>query len=342
VKRRNRVATASSIVLTAVMVIGITAPAAGAAAKGRSKTKRPDLVIKNVRFSSTPSHSASSRVSSVVVENDGSAAFGLAFTVKNRGNAAALLSHVKVLLGSQKFKDEVVGRIGSGKSKTVERSYTAHLTGMGIHHLSICADSLNKLKESNESNNCSPKIKFAAVPRVWNVRQFTAGFDGTIKGDGKTQATGMTFNFFGTVNENEGTVFFWQANGGVTDDLSGKDGAGCTHSGHGAVSHSPWGDQIDANHGYLEITSSLDGYLARVWDPNHGFTSTTTCPGSPPASVDSTELVDPLDTALDPNATGLFHPMQSNQSILAGGFTTALLPGNDVYGSWHFKQATPG
>lgn len=136
-KRRNCIPTASSIILAAVIAIGVSAP--GAAARGRSKPTRPDLVIQHVQFRSTPSKSASSKISSVVVEKDGSAPFGLVFTVKNRGHAPALLSHVKVLLGHRTLRDEIVGAIAPGRSKMVERSYTARLTGMGFYNLSICA-----------------------------------------------------------------------------------------------------------------------------------------------------------------------------------------------------------
>jgi hypothetical protein len=337
VKCRNRVATASFIALTAVIVLGVSA--AGAAARGRAKPARPDLVIQRVQFRSTPSQSASSKISSVVVEQDGSAPFGLVFTVKNRGRAPAL-SRVKVLLPPRTLKDEIVGRIAPGRSKTVERSYTAGLTGMGIYELSICASSLSKVKESNGSNNCSPKIKFAAVPRVWNVPQFTAGFHSTSDGDAAVKAAGLTFNYFGIVNENGDDVFFWQANGGVTEDLSGKDASGCDHSGHGAVSHSPWGDQIDADHGYLEITTSLHGYSARVEDPSYGFTGTTACPGPPATSFDNTASVLPLATVI-PGGTAIFDTTQPNASILADGFALGNDPTNNVYGSWQFKAAVP-
>ena len=166
-KRRNCIEIASSVALAAVIVIGVSAR--GAAARGRSQSARPDLVIQHVQFRSTPSQSASSKISSVVVEQDGSAPFGLVFTVTNRGRAPALLSHVKVLLGHRTLKDQIVGPIAPGRSKLVERSYTARLAGMGMYSLSICADSLGKVKQSNETNNCSQKIKFAAVPRVWKV-----------------------------------------------------------------------------------------------------------------------------------------------------------------------------
>jgi hypothetical protein len=338
VKRRNRIATASSIAFAAVIVIGVSAP--GAVARGRSKPPRPDLVIQHVQFRSTPSQSASSKISSVVLEKDGSAPFGVVFTVKNLGHAPALLSHVKVLLVRHTFKDEIVGRIAPGKSKTVERSYTAMLARMGHYTLSICADSLNKVKESNESNNCSPKITFAAVPRVWNVPQFTAGFHSTSDGDGAVKSAGLTFSYFGIVNENGVDVFFWQANGGVTEDLSGTDATDCVHSGHGAVSHSPWGDQIDPDHGYLEIKASLDGYAARVEDPSRGFTGTTACPGPPPTSFDNTESILPLATLM-PGATDLFDTTHANASILADGFTLGDDPTNNVYGSWQFKAAVP-
>ncbi len=338
-KRRNRFATASSIALAAVIVIGVSAP--GAAARERSKPPRPDLVIQHVEFRSTASQSASSKISSVVVEQDGSAPFGLVFTVKNRGHAPSLLSHVKVLLAHRTFKDEIVGPLAPGKSKTVERSYTASLARMGIYNLSVCADSPSKVKESNESNNCSPKINFAAVPRVWNVPQFTAGFNSTSDGNGVIKSTGLTFNYFGIVNENGVDVFFWQANGGVTEDLSGTDASGCNHSGHGAVSHSPWGDQIDGNPGYLEIKTSLDGYSAHVEDPSHGFTGTTACPGPPRISFDSTESILPLATLI-PGGTDIFDSIHTNASILADGFTLGDDPTNNLYGSWQFKAAVPG
>ena len=337
-KHRNRIATASFIALAAVIVIGVSAP--GAVARGRSKPPRPDLVIQHVQFRSTPSQSASSKISSVVVEKDGSAPFGVVFTVKNRGHATALPSHVKVLLGHRTFKDEIVGRIAPGKSKTVERSYTATLPSMGRYILLLCADSVSKVKESNESNNCSPKITFAAVPRVWNVPQFTAGFHSTSDGDGVVKSAGLTFNYFGIVNENGVDVFFWQANGGLTEDLSGKDATGCDHSGHGAVSHFPWGDQIDATHGYLEIKASLDGYSANVEDPTHGFTGTTACPGPPPTSFDATDSILPLATLM-PGATDIFDTTNANASILADGFTLGDDPANNVYGSWQFKAALP-
>jgi hypothetical protein len=276
-----------------------------------------------------------------VVEADGSAPFGLVFTVTNRGKASALLSHVKVLLGHHTFKDEIVGAIGPGKSKVVERSYTARLSGMGFYKLSVCADSLRKVKESDESNNCSPKITFAAVPHVWNVPQFTAGFHSTSDGDAAITSSGLTFNYFGIVNDNGTNVFFWQANGGVTEDLSGTDASGCTHSGHGVVSHSPWGDQIDPDHGYLEIKVSLDGYNARVEDPNHGFTGTTACPGPPPTSFDNAESVLPLGT-IAPGGTDLFDATATTASILADGFTIGSDPADNVYGTWQFKAAVPG
>ena len=136
-------------------------------------------------------------------------------------------------------------------------------------------------------------------------------------------------------------LFFWQANGGVTEDLSGKDATGCDHSGHGVVSHSPWGDQIDADHGYLEIKTSLDGYSAKVEDPSHGFRGTTACPGPPPFSFDATESILPLATLI-PTGTDLFDPTHTSASILADGFTLGTDPTNNVYGSWQFKAAVPG
>lgn len=295
-------------------------------------------MIQHVQFRSTPSQSASSKISSVVVEKDGSAPFGLVFTVKNRGHAPALLSHVKGLLGHRTLRDEIVGAIAPGRSKMVERSYTARLTGMGFYNLSICADSGRKVKESNESNNCSPKINFAAVPRVWNVPSFTAGFHSTSDGNAAIKSAGLTFNYFGIVNENGNHVFFWQATGGVTEDLSGKDASGC---GHRAVSHSPWGDQSDANHGYLEIKTSLNGYSAKVEDPGHGFTGTTACPGPPPTSFNTTESILPLATLI-PGGTDIFDTTHTNASILADGYTLGDDPTNNVYGSWQFKAAVPG
>jgi hypothetical protein len=337
-KRRNRLATASSIVLAAVTVSGVSA--AGAVARGRSQPPRPDLVIQHVQFRAAPSQSASSKISSVVIEKDGSAPFGLVFTVKNRGRAPAPRSHVKVLIVNHTLKDEIVGPIAPGRSTTVERSYTAILAGMGIYPVSICADSLSKVKESNESNNCSRKINVAAVPGVWNVLQFTAGFHSTSDGDGAIKSAGLTFNYFGIVNENGDNVFFWQANGGVIEDLSGTDSGGCDHSGHGAVSHSPWGDQIDANHGYLEIKTSLDGYSARVEDPSHGFTGTTACPGPPASSFTDTVSILPLDTLM-PGGAAIFNTTDKNASILANGFTLGDDPTNNLYGSWQFKAAVP-
>jgi hypothetical protein len=238
------------------------------------------------------------------------------------------------------LKDEIVGPIASGRSKTLETSYTASLPGMGHYYVSLCADSLSKVKESNESNNCSPKINFAAVPRVWTVPQFTAGFHSTSDGDAVIKSAGLTFNYFGIVNENGVNVFFWQANGGVTEDLSGTDATGCNHSGHGAVSHSPWGDQIDANHGYLEIKTSLDGYSADVEDPSHGFIGTTACPGPPATSFTNTESILPLATLI-PGGTAIFDATQRNASILADGFALGDDPANNLYGSWQFKAAVP-
>ncbi len=185
----------------------------------------------------------------------------------------------------------------------------------------------------------APKINFAAVPRVWNVPQFTAGFHSTSDGNAAIKSAGLTFNYLGIVNENGDDVFFRQANGGVTEDLSGKDATGCDHSGRGAVSHSPWGDQIDANHGYLEIKTSLDGYSARVEDPSHGFTGTTACPGFQP--FDNTESILPLATLI-PGGTDIFDTTHTNASILADGFALGNNPTNDVYGSWQFKAAVPG
>ncbi len=337
--RRDRIATVLSLAIAAVTVVGVSAP--GAAARGRSKPARPDLVIQHVQFRSTPSKSASSKISSVVVEKDGSARFGLVFTVKNRGHALALRSQVKVLLGPGKLKDEIVGQIAPGRSKTVERSYTAVLAGMGFYSLVICADSLRKVNESDESNNCSPKIRFAAVPRVWTVPSFAAGFHSTSDGNAVVRATGLTFNYFGTVNEDGQYVFFWQASGGVTEDLSGTDAGGCVHSGHGVVSHSPWGDQIDPDHGYLEIKTSLRGYSAQVEDPNHGFSGTTACPGPPPMSFSNTEPILPLATLI-PGGTDIFDTTGPNASILAQGFTLGDDPANNTYGSWQFKAAVPG
>ena len=101
------------LAVTITAAASILAPTAGAAAK-------PDLVITDFKFKPSPAQSTSHRTPFVVLENDGSGTFGLAFKVKNNGKRKAGASTVRIVVGGKKFGTEQVGPIRPGKSKTVD------------------------------------------------------------------------------------------------------------------------------------------------------------------------------------------------------------------------------
>jgi CARDB len=331
---------AAGSALIAVMIVAlasICSPAgvATAAAKPKPKPKhkgKPDLVITNVELRGSPSDGPAGKPPVVILESDGSGHFGLSYTIKNVGRGPAHTSRVAVKIASTRV--EKVGPIAPGKAKTVDREYSDFRFTMGNYKLTVCADSSGQIKESKESNNCSPPVSFATIPRRWNTPQFIGGFHSTSGGDGEAKGDGLSFDYYGLGTETGTTVFYYQARGGVTETLGGTSG-NCTVTGEGSVGHDLWGG---LNTGFLEITTDFAGYFAKVEDPNSMVTGMASCP-DPTLNFPIQDAILPLQTV---GSEGTFYnPMSSKSTILPGSFLYAGGAGEDVYGSWQFKAALP-
>jgi hypothetical protein len=292
-----------------------------------------NLTVDGLTFQSTPSQSHSARFPSVVIESDKKGPFGLVFTIKNTGKVKARNINARVFVSGKEFRTELVGSIGVGHAKTVHLSYNPSFVGPGLFDVSVCVG----------RHNCTRHVKFSVIPRRWNVKTFTDGPSSLvgIPPFWTTKSVGMTFDFFGTVQENGDYYFAWLATGGVTEDVSGNDGV-CTYSGHGAVSHSPW-DLMAPELGYLEISPGLDSYFAEVQDDNHGFTVTQNCPGALGGQGYTSHSVFSVSALQTLGSDGrVDQPTSPDARTLKGSYTipTGLGHGTDV-GDWSFKADLP-
>jgi CARDB. len=309
----------------------VCVPAAGAAPR-----PKPDLVVKAFKFESTPPHESNS-IGHVVLGNDGHGQFGVAYKVKNVGERPAPKSVARIVLGA-KVADEPVGPIPKGGQRTFRQSYDRKFHGPGGYEAFVCADFGDDVNESNEHNNCTPNVSVAAIPRRWNVGEFTTG-PNSLTGIAPffaAHSVGMTFDFYGIDIDNGQHYFLWLATGGVNGEVSGNDGF-CSYEGHGAVSHSPW-DAISPEVGYLEISPELNGYFAEVEDQSYTFTTTQTCPGYPP--YDSEGGISILQTISSDGRVD--QPMSDSATTLADSYNipTGFGTGATV-GQWSFKADLP-
>jgi hypothetical protein len=181
-----------------------------------------NLVVKDLKFESTPSQSTARSVPSVVIDSDKRGRFGLAFTVKNTGKTRSHNVHPQIFISDTKFDAPLVGPIAPGHARTVRDSYNPRFGGPGIYDVYVCLS----------RNNCTKRIRFSAIPRRWNVNMFKTG-PNSLTGIAPffgADSTGMTFDFFGTVREGDQYTFLWLASGGVTGYTKGNDGF-CTYKG---------------------------------------------------------------------------------------------------------------
>lgn len=305
------------------MLLGLAAALAVLAAPAQAS----NLVVRNLKFESTPSQSTARSVPSVVIDSDKRGRFGLAFTVKNTGKTRSHNVHPQVFISDTKFDAPLVGPIAPGHARTVRESYNPRFGGPGFYDVYVCLS----------RNNCTKRVRFSVIPRRWNVNLFKTG-PNSLSGIAPffgADSTGMTFDFFGTVREGDQYTFLWLASGGVTGYTKGNDGF-CTYKGHGAVSHAQW-DILPPEVGYLEITPELDSYYARVVESNHAFITTQTCPGYPPHR-EETEIPT-LQTVL---SNGSDPSMDPADKTLKGSYTipTGVGHGTTV-GDWLFKADLP-
>jgi hypothetical protein len=286
-----------------------------------------NLVVKDLTFKSTPSQSTAKRVPSVVIDSDRRGRFGLDFTIKNIGKYRSHNIHAQIFINDKKFDSQLVGPIAAGKSRTVRESYNPTFKGPGPgFDVSVCV-----------GRNTCKHVQFTAIPRRWNVSMFKTG-PNSLSGIAPffgADSTGMTFDFFGTVREGDQYTFLWLASGGVTGYTKGNDGF-CTYKGHGAVSHAQW-DILPPETGYLETTTKLDSYYAKVVDENHAFITTQTCPGYPPHR-EETEIPT-LQTIL---SNGSHPSMEPDATTLKGSYTIPTGVGHGVtVGDWSFRADIP-
>ena len=319
------------LLLTLIAVVAC----AGIGVSTTAARAKPDLVIRNLKFVSSPAQSTSPRVPVAVLENDGHGRFGIHFKVKNLGDRRAGAGKAHLFIGGSTV-NVAVGPIPAGGSRLIHKSFNPRIPGPGQYKFFACADWGDAVNESRERNNCSPDKRFHAVPRRWDVRKFTVHFTST---DGEAPfsdaaAGTMHMSFFGVVKLGGEERLLWLAHGGVTGKVSGYDGV-CTYSGSGSASHSPW-DVNPPAAGYLEMDADVTEYAAEVKDDDAGFTSTQTCPGYPPNEESAGIL--PLETY---GADGDFHGMDSDAKVLTGNKHFDLFAGMTSDYSWSFKAVIP-
>ena len=316
------------------MALGLVCvPAADARAK-------PDLVVKAFKFRSSPPRE-SAKPPYVALSSDGHGKFGVKYKIENVGKARAPKSSVIMVANGFFLVNERIGSIPPGGFKLIRKSYDEFFTdGPGLYQARVCADFGNKIKESDENNNCIPDFGFAVVALRWTVDFFATDKNTTATAPQPTfhtrAAPGMTFDFYGVVAENGAKHYLWLANGTVNASVDGSS-SGCeTYSGSGTVSHSPW-DVVEPDVGELEMTTDLDHYLGFVQDTSDKGTyqGTETCGGFTfPAEFQ----MDALQT-LDNNGT-VSQPMKDVDKILKGNYD-ASPPGGHVVGDWSFTAQVP-
>lgn len=328
---RIRVSVLAAAAITAVASISVPMAAA--------KPKKPDLVIRGYKFTSSPAESHSRRFPFVVLDNDKRGPFELDFKVTNIGNKTAGKSTARIVAnGPMTLGEEQVGPIKPGKSATVHGSYKPKFHGMGLFKVFACADLPDAVNESNEGNNCSKDTILRALPKRWDVSHFSRSYANVFTGNAPyfdTDSQGMKFNFYGPINDNGTELFLYLATGSVTEVISGADD-GCSYTGTGTTTHSPW-DVIEPIEGYMETDPQLDYYRTHVQDDDYQFAETTTCDGIPPGN--NNFAVDPLDTYSDDYTE--WRRIPDNAKTLAGLVAVPGPYGHDTTFDWSFKADLP-
>ena len=324
--------------LAAIAVLAASSLPAAIAAERPTHKPKAKLVVTGFTFESTPAQSVSAAFPTVVLGKDGSAPFGIAFTIKNIGKAKSRDNHPSLYILDEKRAQARIGPLAPGQSITVRKSYTANgfqLT-QGFYDMYACV-------ATKASRSCSEPLDITVIPKRWNVDLFTTGpnsFSGNPPFD-STTAFDMSFNFFGTINDNGTHRFLWLASGGVLGKITGENGfLGCSYSGSGTTLHGQW-DIFDPVIGYLEMTTDLDGYFAWVYDSEARFMETISCPLIAEDFIFPTGIVG-LETTGGIRAVP-DRPMTSDSTTLAGkhSVVTGLDGGGVVVDEWSFAADLP-
>ena len=167
--RFRRVVPAIALVL-GVALCGVFATSAGA----KPKKPKPDLVVKDFEFESTPSESMPRKVPYALIEIDGHATFGVSFDITNKGDKTAKESTVRIDFGARCLRREA-SRAGSirDKSATVREDFDRASRARGTTRSSPARTLATTSDESKEANNCSDDLVFRAVPDTWLVDEFS-------------------------------------------------------------------------------------------------------------------------------------------------------------------------
>lgn len=262
-------ATAVAGILATLVALQLGAADAGAAREPK-KPKRADLVVTDLDVRGKPYY-----------VNNSESATSAVVRVKNDGRAAAGNSKVPVRIQGGGGEPIRLGRaslpgIDPGRSKraTIDFGLRREVLPAGKYAVSVCADMPDRVKESDEGNNC----KRATEP-FYVAHQ---SFRGTIIGQAPLNPLAGSSNARETWNSENATftldrywgggMFTYRLSGTARYVTSGTDGGGCTWSGSGTV------NRFDP---FLVATLELNGevYGANAGSSGFSYTQYQDCGG---------------------------------------------------------------
>jgi hypothetical protein len=256
--------TRTAVLSAAVMAIAVLAAPAAQAAK-------PDLVIAG-QSTLNPDY---------FFRGEGTNA---TFTdrTKNKGKAKAGPSKTALLLlHPPQVRERMVASRDVPKLKPGKSDFgqggdpVADSFPPGAYDAIVCADHKNKVKESNESNNCSPLDRVYVVVRSWF---------GTLSGNGPAvpgvtetwQSDDASFHFAENLGDGR---FRYEFAGTLQFTVSGTDAEGCSWSGSDSTTL-PGGADV-AGQGLI-LDYRKEEYFGNSGVGGFPFVWQQTCPDEPP------------------------------------------------------------
>ena len=190
---------------------------------------------------------------------------------------------------------------------------------LGTYQAFWCADAEDKVKESNERNNCV--VPGGDLQRLYlGKRHWT----GTVSGTGQVgdAPTGAHEDWSSSSAELEfervgsGGIFFYNFNGTVSWAMQGTDGDGCSYDGSGTDSI-----QGGPGNGDFQLDYVDDQYSGVLYsDLDDTFPVTIQCPT--PSGTETTEDLGPFyGLFLDTRVDGQTLPLPFGTEVIAGSNT---------------------
>ena len=257
-----------------------------------SAVAKPDLVVKGFQLNPAPGVS-NGGPPHALIDSEGFYRVGVEYGIRNNGNSAARASRARYsdvtrLQNSFRIDDSNTDRLPAGSRQNasgVVKARSPTNDAIDLRRFQVCADAGNKVKESNENNNCSPKLSLRLMPETWSVTRWSV-VSSTTGGPTRETETGVgsfSFRYRGWVgNTNE---YDYEIAGRVQGSSSGMLGP-CTVSGSGQTSmFDPW-PRPDGYPAHFRIDSDLSKYLATLSPAYLNYTEMLDCPDAGTVSYD--------------------------------------------------------